>query len=96
MNDKDKEAFKIYCGKEQVLSAELLWQAACEYKQKEIDKDKILILELSIENSHYFNLIAKLQVENEKLRESLEVLRQNLKWDAGNSEIIREALKLIE
>jgi hypothetical protein len=58
------------------------------------DQDKVL--ELSIENAHYFNLIAKLQDENEKLRGALKVLRQNLKWDAGNSEIIREALKEIE
>ena len=35
------------------------------------DKDKILILELSVENAHYFSLIAKLQDENAKLRECL-------------------------
>ena len=43
------------------------------------DQDKILILELSVENSHYFNLIAKLQAENSKLRECVEfyAMRKN-------------------
>lgn len=87
MNQNDKEAFEKWFKKERELlearepttytdSEEWLmtkgWQAACEYKKKDIDKDKILILELSVENAYYLDLIAKLQDENANLRESLE------------------------
>ena len=81
MNDKDKEALKEWKRTNSRYEArssyeketlDFCWQAACEYKQKEIDKDKILILELSVENAYYFDLIAKLQAENTKLRECIE------------------------
>jgi hypothetical protein len=39
MNDKDKEAFEKWFDKVEIKwDLEEAWQAACEYKQKEIDK----------------------------------------------------------
>ena len=45
------------------------------------DKDKIL--ELSIENSHYFNLIANLQAENAKLIDCVEHYAKIMEDDYG-------------
>jgi hypothetical protein len=39
------------------------------------------------------NLLEEKNKEIRKLREALILLRENLKWDSGNSEIIKEALK---
>jgi hypothetical protein len=45
MNDKDKEAFEEWFAQNPVnkLEAEEAWQAACEYRQKDIDgiKEKL-------------------------------------------------------
>lgn len=69
--------------------AQVTWQAACEYKEVEV---KAYVNHLK----DFDDEIGRLQAENKKLREGLNALRQNLKWDHGNSEIIREALKEVE
>jgi hypothetical protein len=84
MNDKDKEAFKIYCGEEQVLSAELLWQADCEYKQKELEAKlaesvrKLLIFsdDLDDAGNELFmqeGRIKELEAKNAELEKKLEL-----------------------
>ena len=73
MNDKDKEAFekwfKTWNRAEFPSLCMETWQAACEYKQKEID-DKYT------EDITYLDeKIKKLQAENAKLRECVEFYR---------------------
>ena len=69
MNDEDKEAFEIFYNKHYGFqdfrdAAIEAWQAACEYKQKEIDA-----IDCYIERDEK---VKKLQVENIKLRECVE------------------------
>jgi hypothetical protein len=67
-------------------------QEFLRYKDKEIIAEDIMFLVSTYE--YYMNeKIHKLKTENKKLREALILLRKNLKWDSGNSEIIKEALK---
>jgi hypothetical protein len=56
MNDKDKEVFLNWCYSDAgdvMLSTgepEWVWHAACEYKQKELDKQEKYIIQLAKEN----------------------------------------------
>lgn len=84
MNDKDKEAFNKYiCSHDQGILqhsddtgidvAERAWQAACEYKQKEVDE--LLENEETLRNhmnSIGYRKLKKIQAENAKLRECVE------------------------
>lgn len=92
MNDKDKEAFNKYiCSHDQGILqhsddtdidvAERAWQAALEYKQKEIDelKDQIdhqdsLIFELDQNVQVFMEKSKALQAENERLKEAISYL----------------------
>jgi hypothetical protein len=74
MNDKDKEAFKEwYINKESEFdNCKETWQAACEYKEKEIDLIQYqldyaakIIIEVQADK-------CKIREENKKLREALE------------------------
>lgn len=108
MNDKDKEAFEkwwmegfkgmsdmevikyVNVGKQTSLHG---WQAACEYKQKEIDeleeslatrlaKSYIAGKDLSkIIQKNLTNEVKKLQAENAKLRECLKFYAEP--WERG-------------
>ena len=107
MNDKDKEAFEkwwmegfkgmsdmevikyVNVGKQTSLHG---WQAACEYKQKEIDeleeslatrfaKSYVAGKDLSkIIQKNLTNEVEKLQAENAKLRECVEFYADKLNW----------------
>jgi hypothetical protein len=98
MNDKDKEAFKawylgINCYKEISRDA---WQAACEYKDKEINDDEELLRDHM--NSIGYRELKKLQAENKKLRQELEIAKiifREIKFD-GAANDIEEALKQVE
>ena len=73
MNDKDKEAYAIYEStifqrEGYLYIAREAWQAACEYKQKEIDELNKAVEFFTSENTHYFESLEKLQAENAKLR----------------------------
>ena len=78
MNDKDKEAFdKWFCDYRKGGSIhdhmKVSWQAACEYKQKEIsgleaEKQKLFI-KLSKELEAEKNKSSKLKEENDKLKD---------------------------
>lgn len=105
MNDKDKEAFEEWYKinfSELVKEAGLAkmqndfikaWQAACEYKQKEIDeleeslatrlaKSYIAGKDLSkIIQKNLTNEVEKLQAENTKLRECLKFYAEP--WERG-------------
>jgi len=105
MNDKDREAFDQWFGLlgethlERVVKLNMgapskAWQAACEYKQKEIDS-----IDCYIERDEK---IKKLQDENAKLRECVEYIL-NYKRDEYMSmsrgsifEVARQALKELE
>ena len=96
MNDKDKEAFRLWAGEEEGESllydgaAFHTWQAACEYKKDEIK-------ELSYFKAIYNSLIDgaardtekinKLQDENKKLREALEFYANKDNWENYSDEI---------
>jgi hypothetical protein len=81
MNDKDKEAFDkwwisnkyeltpFYWHNTSLVGSEILatWQAACEYKQKEIEAYVNHLKDFDDE-------IGRLQAENKKLREALEAI----------------------
>jgi hypothetical protein len=65
MKDKDKEAFDYFwnykcgvsneaCGKDDI---QIVWEAACEYKQKELQK-AIDALTLAVESASFFNKFA--------------------------------------
>lgn len=85
MNEKDKEAFEEWFNCDLPELPKLhdayerhIWQAACEYKQKEIDelKDQIdhqdsLIFELDQNVQVFMEKTKALQAENTKLREAL-------------------------
>jgi hypothetical protein len=84
MNDKDKEAFEKweldYFGKNDncphyMLHIKNTWQAACEYKQREITllENEISYLEETIDDfmDEPDIEIKRLQAENKKLREAL-------------------------
>lgn len=80
MNDEDKKAYAIYestiLDREGYLYiAREAWQAACEYKQKEIDelkKEKDYLCQ-KMENMRFiYKDSEKLQIENAKLRECVE------------------------
>lgn len=82
MSDKEIIKYKDV-GKQNALNG---WQAACEHKQKEYSNIIDAMTQTSQKN-------AKLVAENKRLRDVLNTLCQNLKWDSGNSKTIREALK---
>jgi hypothetical protein len=114
MNDKDKEAFEKWfelLGEthlERVIklnrgASHKAWQAACEYKDKEINNDEELLRNHM--NSIGYRELKKLQAENKKLREALEKIidqyfdlpyelrmKKGLK-EGRDSLIAREALK---
>lgn len=82
MNDKDKEAFVdficqhdqgiLQAGDESELDmAERVWQAACEYKDKEIKFYKATCATLSLRIDRLIENDDRLQAENKKLREAL-------------------------
>jgi hypothetical protein len=78
MNDKDKEAFIAwYKNKESEFdNCKEAWQAACEYKQKEINELKNVTYWTVEQNGNVTRHISivdieKLQAENKKLREAL-------------------------
>ncbi len=89
MNDKDKEAFEKWfyllgdSHLERVIKLNRgasyeAWQAACEYKQKEIDDlQKELVFVDSITVREVLNTNKKLQAENAKLRECVEFYAVN-------------------
>jgi hypothetical protein len=99
MNDKDKEAFEEWCKNYFGEDATIInvpsyfihtWQAACEYKDKEIDffKDRN---ETNISKATCINqvndglhiLLKEAEAENKKLREALKLsLKTNLElWE---------------
>ena len=81
MNDKDKEAYEKYLIKNNVnqrqiwneLSLDEIWQAACEYKNSELKNAKKF--------SDIEVFLAKLTIENAKLREALTFYVD--KYDSG-------------
>lgn len=86
MNQKDEEAFEDFIelnidfysnAPTRVKSAKEAWQAACEYKQKEINKQEKDIIQLAEENQHYFNSLVKLEKENEELKDFLGCIREH-------------------
>lgn len=92
MNDKDKEAYEKYLVENNVnqrqiwneLSLDEIWQAACEYKQKEIDeleKEKDYLCKKMENMREIYKNSEKLQVENSKLRECVEFYAQP--WERG-------------
>jgi hypothetical protein len=105
MNDKDKEAFEKWWDEYPMgwkISGELhkntsdSWQAACEYKQKEIDD---LTGQLKSCIFVYEEKVNRLIAENKKLREALEKIAYHVgKFPIYESycelsHIAREALK---
>jgi regulator of replication initiation timing len=96
MNDKDKEAFDEWRNSTSArLDIHDAWQAACEYKDEELNEWK----EAARSEAEEVN---RLQVENKKLREAL----QQIAYHVGKfpihesycelSHIAREALKEVE
>jgi hypothetical protein len=70
MIEKDKEAFEKWLEVAySPTSSQAAWQAACEYKQKEIDILK------NHDISGYKEGIDCLQAENKKLRDALENIK---------------------
>ena len=107
MNDKDKEEFIAwYKNKESEFdNCKEAWQAACEYKDKEINDDEELLRYHM--NSIGYRELKKLQAENKKLREALEFYAKETNWKLNKNnhaplfskcendlgDIAREALK---
>ena len=74
MNEQDKEAFEshleVICNKENDYERFFaIWQAACEYKQKEIDEWK----EAAKSEAQ---LVNELQEQNKKLKKEIEYLKE--------------------
>ena len=108
MNDKDKEAFRLWAGEEEGESllydgaAFHTWQSACEYMKDEIEHRDDLIYELEQNYLVEKENKQKLQAENKKLREALEQIAYHVgKFPIHESycelsHIAREALKEIK
>jgi hypothetical protein len=115
MNDKDKEAFEKWFKDAWDIDFDAYdfrhtiqvkaWQAACEYKDKEINDDEELLRDHM--NSIGYRELKKLQAENKKLREALDnahddFTKQGLHKQASrvllalNITTTREALKKVE
>ena len=86
MTTEDKQAFDeyvsylldYYYGSDVRKTHDIkVWKAACEYKQKEIDKQEKDIIQLAEENQHYFNSLVKLEKENEELKDFLGCIREH-------------------
>ena len=110
MNEKDKEAFEKWWDEVPMGHkithhpfnyTNLAWQAACEYKQKEIDelekeqvrhidilKDELgtIIKDREWEVNYLTNMCKKLQAENAKLRECVEFYADTNNWNTKNGE----------
>lgn len=79
MNDKDKEEFENFWDDNydekfptpDKFRDSIIWQAACEYKQKEIDELKTQDQIIAKEIKTYRAIAEKLQAESAKLRECL-------------------------
>ena len=89
MNDKDKEAYEKYLIENNVnqrqiwneLSLDEIWQAACDYKQKEIDeleKEKDYLCQKMENMRSIYKDSEKLQAENAKKFSAEEVLLAKL------------------
>ena len=114
MNDKDKEAFEKWwmegfkgmsdmdvikykdSGKQTSLHG---WQAACEYKQNEIDELKNVTywqVEQDGKVTRHISIaeIEKLQAENAKLRECVEWYAYRKEWQENDN--ARQVLKELE
>lgn len=104
MNDKDKEAFEKWMESEDRHDgvfgnnnnftrdewvADKAWQAACEYKQKEIDE---LIKQLKHEHDLYKKHLKVYEDENAKLRECVEFYA----YSGSDGSYARRALKELE
>lgn len=94
MNEKDKEAFEKWMAFEDRHDgvfgnnnnftrdswiAERAWQAACEYKQKEIDDLNDLVFAIETNNKSMEEQIEYLQAENAKLIEQDQIISQEIK-----------------
>jgi len=83
MNYKDKEAFEKWfkdfyevdfnAGNARFMGQLISWQAACEYKENEIEL-------IADENTHYFNSLTKCEDKLEKLLAENKKLREALKF----------------
>lgn len=88
MNDQDKEAFEDYMEENKSIyfgmpewekdTDRTIWQAACEYKQKEIDLIQSqldysarILIDVQADKSTLRAEIKKFQAENAKLRECI-------------------------
>jgi hypothetical protein len=80
MNDKDKEAFEKWVEVAYSPTSSLAaWQAACEYKQDEIN-------ELIKDNKFQADVMCdmgEIVLENKKLQAETKKLREALKWYAN-------------
>jgi hypothetical protein len=82
MDDKDKEAFEKWWdeirlrGQSTFGIVAITWQAACEYKQKEIDE---LLKQLKHENDLYKKHLKVYEDENAKLIEQDQIISQEIK-----------------
>lgn len=73
MNDKDKEAFEKWVEVAYSPTSSLAaWQAACEYKQEEIDFLEAMNGRLEEARVTHLGTSEKYQAENKKLREVVE------------------------
>ena len=101
MNDKNKKAFDEWLSEAGNHYADALayefekhlcfvsWQAACEYKDKDI-------LEYKEASRSEADEVNRLQAENKKLREALEAIAKDYDRPSDMMKKAREALKEVE
>lgn len=82
MNDKDKEAFeKWYTNKESEFdNCKEAWQAACDYKQKEIDELKT---KLTVCKNDYWFMINLIEKYSSNKEEALKDCLERMKFRKG-------------
>lgn len=110
MDDKDKEAYEKYLIKNNVnqrqiwneLSLDEIWQAACEYKQKEIDeieKEKDYLCRKLENLREIYKKPSKLQAENAKLVRKIDhalfIMKDN-EWHNDEGSIEHQVYKILE
>lgn len=78
MNDKDKEAFNVWRNSTSTrLDIHDAWQAACEFKQEEIETVELREIKVNRSFVELADKYCELQAENKKLREALEYIQSN-------------------
>jgi regulator of replication initiation timing len=95
MNDKDKEAFNEWRNSTSTrLDIHDAWQAACEYKQKEIEEVELREIKVNRSFVELASKYCELQAENKEWKEAARSEAEEVNRLQAENKRMREALEL--